>query len=212
MRWINALTFMIVAVLPAAAVAASWGCYGTKPGHPTPAERLAFVHEAGELAVKAEIAHGVPASGLAAISIAESGYGWTRVALQANNFFAWKSGSAATDAGRKSYRASCPGRRNVQYVIFRNKADSFDYVAAKLATLNAYREHTEAYKAARKRGDPTGPAVAAWVAGIARRYSEKPAEFTRKITRLMNNPIEPADTPSPEHNLHQLSARASSKR
>ena len=209
MRSINAFAFVLLTALPAAAVAASWGCYGTKPGHPTAAERLAFVREAGELAVKAEIAHGVPASGLAAIAIAESGYGWTRVALQANNFFAWKSGSAAKNGGRKSYQASCPGRRNVQYVIFRNKADSFDHVAGKLATLDAYREHTEAYKAARKRGEPAGPAVAAWVAGIAKRYSEKPSEFTTKITRLMNNAIDPADKVSSEHNLHHLSARAS---
>src|SRR5688500_9712952 len=31
--------------LPGGAVAKTWGCHGTKPGHPTPAERAAFIRE-----------------------------------------------------------------------------------------------------------------------------------------------------------------------
>src|SRR4051812_15151167 len=58
---------------PCFAFAAPWGCHGPKPGHPTLAERAAFVREVSELAVKAEKTHGVPASALAAIAIAESG-------------------------------------------------------------------------------------------------------------------------------------------
>ena len=53
----------------------------------------------------------------------------------------------------------------------------------KLATVEVYRPHTEAYKAARKRGDPPVPAIHAWLAGIAARYSHKPEEFAGKIVR-----------------------------
>src|SRR6476620_9778456 len=95
------LSLALVALVPHAVGAAVWGCHGTKPGHPTPEEREAFIREASELAIKAEKTYGVPASALAALAIAESGYGWTRVALNANNLFAWKFVKAAAD-GRKS--------------------------------------------------------------------------------------------------------------
>jgi uncharacterized FlgJ-related protein len=171
-------------------------------------ERAAFIREASELAVKAEKAHGVPASALAAMAIAESGYGWTRVALEANNVFAWKYVTSAAE-GRKSYVAACQRRRGVndRFVVFRSRADAFDFVAAKLAALEAYREHTEAYKAARKRGDAPEAALKAWLDGVASRYSQKPEVFTKKITRIMNNATEPADTVSPDHNLYHLSVK-----
>src|SRR3954469_17037404 len=95
---------------PCLALAAPWGCHATKPGHPTPDERAAFVREVSELAVKAEKTHGVPASALAAIAIAESGYGYTRIALDANNLFAWKFVPAAADS-LKEYVLRCEKRR-----------------------------------------------------------------------------------------------------
>lgn len=200
---------LLAASQDAALAAAAWGCYGTKPGHPTAEEKMAFIREVSQLAINTEKKHGVPASALAAMAIGESGYGWTRVALHANNLFGWKVGSAAATEGRKSYTPACPSRRSVksQYLVFKSKADAFDFVAAKLATLDAYREYTEAYKAARARGEGAEPAVKAWLSGIASRYSSKPAEFTKKITRIMNNAMEPADTVSPDYNLRHLSAR-----
>jgi flagellum-specific peptidoglycan hydrolase FlgJ len=190
------------------ALGAQWGCYGTKPGHPTPEERAAFIREVSELAVKAEARHGVPASALAAIAIAESGYGYTRLALHANNLFGWKFLSRSAAEGRKAYFVTCRQRKRVNdgFIAFGTRAESFDYVAAKLATLDKYRGHTEAYKAARQRGEPAESAVKAWLQGIAARYSRKPAEFTKKIIRIMNHAVEPSDAIADEHNLYRLSA------
>jgi flagellum-specific peptidoglycan hydrolase FlgJ len=201
------LSIALLAAWACGASAAEWGCFGTKPGHPTPEERLAFIREVSELAIKAEATHGVPAGALAALAVVESGYGWTRLALEANNLFAWKATARGAD-GRKFFVAEClkrPGAKN-RFVHFASRADAFDYVSAKLASLDAYREHTRAYQSARKSGAPPEAAAKAWIAGIARRYSRSPAEFTRKLTRIMNDPTTPADTPSPEHNLYRLSA------
>ncbi len=186
--------------------AAEWSCYGNKPGHPTAEERAAFVREVSELALKAERAHGVPAGALAAMAIAESGYGWTRIALDANNLFAWKFGSGARREGRRAYAPVCAKRRGVaaQYVKFASRAEAFDHVASKLATLDAYRKHTEAYKAARVRGQSPEKAVEAWLLGIARRYSGDPAAFTAKLLRIMDNPVDPEKAPAPDITLHRL--------
>ena len=201
------LSLALLAALPQAAAAAIWGCHGTKPGHPTPEERSAFIREVSELAVKAEKTHGVPATALAALAIAESGYGWTRVAMNANNLFAWKFVTAAAD-GRKSYLPACHLRRGInnRFVMFKSRADAFEFVAQKLATLDAYRPHTDAYKAARKLGEAAESAVHAWLRGVATHYSQKPDEFSTKLMRIMNNPAEPADKLSPESNLYRLSA------
>ena len=191
---------------PCLALAAPWGCHGTKPGHPTPQERAAFVREVSELAIKAEKTHGVPASALAAIAIAESGYGYTRIALYANNLFAWKFVPAAANS-LKEYVLHCEERRaRTRFAAFDSKAHAFDFVASKLATLEAYREHTQAYQAARKRGVAAEIAVKAWIEGVASRYSRKPDAFTRKLTRIMNDPFDPRDTMSHESNLYRLSA------
>src|ERR1700754_4762956 len=117
----SACGFFAAALLaPCIALAAPWGCHGTKPGHPTPEERAAFVHEVSELAIKAEKAHGVPASALAAIAIAESGYGYTRIALDANNLFAWKFVPAAANS-LKEYVLRCEKRR-ARFAAFDSKA------------------------------------------------------------------------------------------
>jgi uncharacterized FlgJ-related protein len=203
------LAIVLLVAVPQASFAKVWGCHGTKPGHPTPEERSAFIREASELALAAEKAHGVPASALAALAIAESGYGWTRVAINANNLFAWKYVRAAAD-GRKSYLPACHLRRGINnhFVVFKSRADAFDFVSSKLATLDAYRQYTDAYNEARKRGDAVDLAVNAWLTGIAAKYSHKPEVFRKKIVRIMNNPAEPADKLSPESNLYQLSAIA----
>jgi len=196
-----------LALFSAGVPAAEWSCYGTKPGHPTAEERAAFVREVSELATKAEKAHGVPASALAAMAIAESGYGWTRIALEANNLFAWKFGSTARKEGRRSYVPACAGRHGTasRYVAFASRTEAFDHVASKLATISAYRKHTEAYKAARLRGESPEKAVEAWLLGIGRRYSGDPAAFSAKLLRIMNNPVDPEKELAPENTLHRLS-------
>jgi uncharacterized FlgJ-related protein len=189
---------------PLLAAAAPWSCHGVKPGHPTAEERAAFVREVSDLAVKAEQTHGVPASALAAIAIAESSYGYTRIAIDANNLFAWKFVPAAANS-LKQYVLDCH-RRKPRFAAFDSKAHAFDFVAAKLATLEAYRDHTAAYKAARQRGVSSDAAVKAWIEGVAKSYSRKPHVFVRKITRIMNDPVDPRDTLSHESNLYRLSA------
>lgn len=201
------LSAALAAAVATDADAATWGCYGTKPGHPTREERFAFIREATQLAVKAERTHGVPAPALTAMAIIESGYGWTRLALQANNLFGWKFASSAPEEGRKQYHPPCRRDRTTGgYETFKSRAQAFDFVAGKLASLEAYREYSEAYQAARKRGDPAEPALRAWLAGIAKSYSSKPDEFVKKVTRTMNNALEPADSVSADYNLYHLSA------
>jgi hypothetical protein len=104
----------------------------------------------------------------------------------------------------------CERRRGIKerFAAFESKAHAFDFVAAKLATLDAYREHTDAYRAARKTGEAGEAAIHAWLAGVASRYSHKPVEFTRKITRIMNDPAQPADVVSNDENLYRLSLAA----
>ena len=111
-------------------------------------------------------------------------------------------------AGRKSYLLRCGGRRGQRFIAFASRADAVDFVAARLATADAYRKPTQAYQAARKRGRAGEAAVKAWLSAVAGRYSRQPAEFTKKITRIMNNPAAPADVVSPEANLYRLSAGA----
>jgi flagellum-specific peptidoglycan hydrolase FlgJ len=206
----NAAFVALALCLPAGSAAgATWPCNGTKPGHPTLAEREAFIREVSALAVKAEKTYGVPASALAAIAIAESGYGWTRLALHANNIFAWRW-RPVTSAGRKSYVLECRRSRGEpdRYMVFASREDAVDFVARRFTTANIYREHSKAYKAARERGDTAERAVKAWVSGVARHYSRPPGAFARKIIRIMNNPAAPGDIVSREANLYRLSASA----
>ena len=210
-RHLVALSF---AIFSGGASAAEWGCYSTKPGHPTAEERAAFVREISELAVKAEKSHGVPASALAAIAIAESGYGWTRIALEANNLFAWKFGASARKEGRAAYAPRCPRARGsrARYVAFKSRAEAFDHVAGKLATLQAYRRHTEAYRAARARGEAPEKAVQMWLSGIADRYAGDPAAFMTKMLRIIANPLDSPDPVPPDGTLHRLSAAQEHRR
>lgn len=204
-----ALSLSLFGAASEPAIAAEWSCHGAKPGHPMPDERIRFIREASELAVQAEKKHGVPAAALAAIAIAESTYGWTRPALEANNLFAWKAPRALVKAG-KAYIPPCERRdlRRTGYLAFASRAEAFDHVASRLAAMTAYRRHTELYRVKRQRGAASPADVDAWLSGIARRYSSRPRHFVKKIKRIMNDAITPSDTLSPENNLYRLSAGA----
>ena len=72
----------LVAIAPVARAAPNLSdpCYG--PTRPLTQElRKAFVDEIGPLAKKAEADHGIPAPILAAMSVNESGYGTTQLAI-----------------------------------------------------------------------------------------------------------------------------------
>ena len=63
--------------------AENWGIYDPQPGHPTIDERDRFVTEIAPYAQEAEATYGVPAAAITAMACNESGFGWTRIALEA---------------------------------------------------------------------------------------------------------------------------------
>jgi len=197
----------VLMLLAGPAFAEAWGCYDSKPGHPTPAERAQFIDEVSSLAVAAEQKYGIPAAAIAAMSMVESGYGWTRTALEAHNLFGWKFYSADAAGGRAPYVLECqpPADDNNRYVVFANAADAFDFVAGKLATLNYYRKSALSYQSARAAGASAEEASKAWIAGIADPYNWQPTEYIKSITRVMNDPLAPSDTAAAERNLYRLS-------
>ncbi|HEY8880067.1 MAG TPA: glucosaminidase domain-containing protein [Roseateles sp.] len=199
-------------ILPTACLAQgqAWGCYDPKPGHPTNAEKASFVARVSALAIAAEQRHGVPAPAIAAMAMVESGYGWTRTALQAHNFFGWKFYGANAAGGRPSYVLDCqpPEDVNNRYVVFASDADAVDFVAGKLASLPVYRPDAEAYRLARAAGQPAQAAVNAWLTGIADPYNWRPAEYVRTVTRFMNDPLSPSDQVAADRNLYRLALAA----
>jgi len=78
----------------------TWGPYDPKPGHPTAAERQDFIDKISPIAKKGEERFKVPAAAIAAMAMQESGYGFTRTALNANNLFGFKVPSKGSPGGR----------------------------------------------------------------------------------------------------------------
>ncbi|MEJ7806917.1 MAG: glucosaminidase domain-containing protein [Telluria sp.] len=210
-RWINAvlmtLALVVQAEVHAQLATKDWGCYDAQPDHPSAVEKTSFVEQIATLAINAEEKYGVPASALAAMAIVESGYGWTRTAQNARNLFGWKFYSLKAAGGRKAYVLACQPKEddNNRYVVFATNADAFDFVAMKLATLPAYASRTKAYQTARAKGVTAAEAAKAWVAGIANPYNWHPKQYTRTITRVMNNALAPSNMVSEELNLYRLS-------
>ncbi|NEX92640.1 glucosaminidase domain-containing protein [Caulobacter sp. 17J65-9] len=174
--------FVLVQSAAFAASAQDWGCYDPKPGHPTAAERDAFLAEVEGPAKAAEARYGVPAAAIAAMSVVESGYGFTRTALNANNLFGWKQ----TGAGA-AYVLECQPPEDVgnRYVVFASRAEAIDKVAARLANSSYYRADTEAYRQARASGAGVETAVDAWVDGISDPYNWRPRGYAADLKALM---------------------------
>ena len=212
----------------ATAPAEPWGCYDLKPGHPTASEQEAFVDELARLATRAEDRYGVPAAALVAMAIAESGYGWTRLALNTNNLFAWKHFAGPASEGRSYWVLECqPDEPGTRFVVFANRAEAVDFVARQLATSDNYRADTERYRrdraaeavraplerlgldqAAAGGGADVVDAVDRWVEGVADPYSSKPELWSRNVRHIMNDPYAPSERLSPERNLYRLSGLA----
>jgi hypothetical protein len=179
-------------------------CFAPLPGHPTLAERQAFVADVGPLATAAERTHGVPAAAITAMAIQESGYGWTELAQQTNNILAWKYTTSEDAGGRDSWVLDCGTSRD-SYIVFANRATAVDFVAQRLASSDNYAAATERYRRDRADGVPVVEAVNRWVAEIADPYSSQPEAYRTAIVRVMNNPLDPADQRSPDRNLYRLS-------
>jgi len=182
-----------------------WGCYDPKPGHPTASERAAFVAEVSALSLEAEVNHGVPAPALAAMAIQESGYGFTRTALFANNLFGFKWTSTGARS-LPSYELTCqptddPGKL---YIKFATRREAVEFVANRLAVSRYYKPATTAFRKALEAGEPREDAVITWVKSIANNYNVHPEEYKTAVIRAMNDPFTPSDKRSPEHTLFKL--------
>ena len=189
---------------------AQWDCYDPQPGHPTATERQAFIDEMRDLTPTVERKYGVPAGALAAMAINESGYGWTRTALHANNLFGWKFYSKRAAGDRGSFTLTCqpPEDINNHYVAFLDRADAIDFVAKKLALLPWYKSGTDAYRRARADGAEEQGITRKWIATIAQHYNSQPQRYVQIITQIMNNPLSPSDQVSTTQNLYLLSQGA----
>jgi hypothetical protein len=72
--------------------------YAQAKGHPTQTEREEFVNSLKPEALRLARLHDVPASVVMGMAILESGYGYGRVALKANNLFGMKKWRDLSDA------------------------------------------------------------------------------------------------------------------
>jgi hypothetical protein len=171
----------------------AWDCYAPEPGHPTPAEKTAFITQAGKAALKAERTYGIPASAILAMAAVEGGFGYTRTAQYANNSFGYKFVSATAAGGRGKYTLSCQPDWDVgnEYIVFSSLEDGILFVSYKLANRNDwvnYKAVTDRYRAARAANpdaDPTD-AVDAWIDGIADAgYNYDPPTYKRTIKGMI---------------------------
>jgi hypothetical protein len=198
---------------PVATTSAAWGCDAPQPGHPTAAERRAFVEEVGALATRAEERHGVPAAAITAMAILESGYGWTRLAQNTNNLLGWKYFSGASAGEREFWVFECPEKgTSDRFVVFRDRAEAVDFAAAQLASTDNYRADTERYRKDRESGVDVVEAVNRWVDGIADPYSSQPEAYRSAVRRIMADTYELAEGRSSERNLYSLSESISPPR
>lgn len=180
-----------------------WGCYDPYPGRPTATERAAFIRAAVAGAQEAEASYGVPAPALAAMAMVESGYGFTRIALFANNYFGWK----AKEGDPAAYRLTCQPTNtdpNADYVRFKSLAEAMDRVAARLATSSYYKADTAQYQADRKSGVDLKTAVQRWVTGISDPYNGDPKAYVETLKRIMNDPVSPSATENPKSSLYVM--------
>jgi hypothetical protein len=180
---------------------ATWGCYDQKPNHPTPAEKRAFVNEVMQYARKAETDKqgGAPSLGILAIAGIESGYGWTRTAIYANNLFGRKAGKEI----QNPYVLGCqPGfDKGNQYLRFNNKEDAVISQSEFLSGSWRYKEYTEQYRHNREAGRTLRFSVNKWIDGIADGgYNACPAKYKDALKRTLEVilPLLPADAPEIE--------------
>lgn len=188
---------------------AKWGPYDAKPGHPTPAERRAFLDQIEPLAQEAEKQFHVPAAAIAAMALQESGYGYTRTALNANNLFGykWTARGGSGDRGRYTLTCQPASDRGKDYIVFKDYREGVLFVSERLAKAPRYQKATVAYASIpvdrRTKSD-----VITWVSTIAEAgYNCCPQQYEKQIRRAMNNPMSPSDHESVD-NLYLLSIRS----
>jgi hypothetical protein len=188
-------------------LAATWGPYDPQPGHPTLAERDAFVAEVAPYAQEAEQLYGTPAAAILAMTCNEGGFGFTRTAINANNLFGWKWYSADSAGGRPYYvlAAQPASDPNNKYVVFTDRRDAVLFVAQKLATTARYKPHTDRYVADLQGGVDVRTAANRWIEGIAYAGYNPYAHYPATTIKFMNNYRSPSTTFDPALNLYQYS-------
>ncbi len=213
-RSFQQLRFRAAAVLLAAlfcgpnpAAAEDWPCLAPKPGHPTAEEKEAFFRALQPLAQEAERRHGPPAAVLLAIAMNESRYGWTRFALEANNFFGMKFLDSDAAGGREAWTLECESGSGAgtRYIRFADPADAISYAATLFAGSERYAEVTQRYRTTVAEGGDVKKAVRAFVEGIARAGYATDERYPVTILRYINNYQDPDDSRSESFSLYTVS-------
>lgn len=193
--------------LPALVFAQTWGCYDPQPGHPTSAEKTAFINEMKTYAQEAEATYGTPAAALLAMACNESGYGFTRIAIYAKNYFGWKWYSSTAAGGRTYWILDCQPASdpNNKYVVFSSRRDCVMFVAMKLATMSIYKDDTDQYKVDIANGVNIVVAVNTWVEGVQASGYNPSYDWVVITEKMMNNYMTPSYTYSSTYNLYKYS-------
>lgn len=185
-----------------------WPCYDAKPGHPTNQEKTQFLIKITPSVKTVERKFGTPASALVAMSMQESGYGWTRTALFANNLFGYKFTSFQSAGGRKAWELDCQPTDdpNNKYVMFGDIEDCISFVAGKLSRLDRYRAATDRYQETAKRYEKVpAETIDAWVEDVAKSGYNPDPSYPKRVERIMHNYLVPSDTVSARYNLYVIS-------
>lgn len=181
-------------------------CYSPQSGHPTANDRSHWISTSLAYAQEAESLYGTPAGVLLAMSAVESGYGWTKTALNANNPFGFKYTNSDAAGGRGFYTLTCQpaADQNNKYIMFANMREAFLFVAERLAVNSRYRAATDQYKA---RGNASIiDASNRWIDGISDGgYNYNPTTYKVKLRHFSNDYMKPSATYSSIYNTYQYS-------
>ncbi|ESW78387.1 hypothetical protein X770_32370 [Mesorhizobium sp. LSJC269B00] len=158
---------------------------------PSKADRLAFVDDVSSAAIEAERKWGVPAPALAAMTIVESGFGTTRIAIKSNNILAFKWPGDKIAAGHGKFVLWCQPKEDAGnvYPAFKSRREAIDFVASRLSLSKHYRAATLAYGTDLKSGLSRKTAGQNWRVAIAPLYNWKPEEYIRYVGRMADDPI-----------------------
>lgn len=192
------------------------GCYDPLPGHPTAAEKIAFIKEISAYAQEAERLHGPPAAGLLAMAAPEGGFGFTKTARNGKNLFGWKYSGPESSGNRPYYTLTCQPSWDVnnKYIKFKDFREGVIFIASKLATLKDlgggkrnYKKHTDRYIQDRKNGVDVKTAVNRWIDGIGDSgYNYQPAAYKKKVKNFAANVTTGKGDWSDAYNSYQYSS------
>lgn len=168
-------------------------------------QKADYVDFAVAEARRQEATYGVPAPILAAMSIRESGYGRTRLALLSNNILSFKRpANPQWQFGRSTFVLWCQpaNDRGNQYLMFGSKAAAFDYVAKVLTERHdlPYAAITKAFREKIKAGSDHKQAALAWLSGVASIYAQD-KEYVPEVLKYVENPLNPGQPASPGQSL-----------